>query len=30
MVAVIFAFLLYDLAREQGWLGKPGKDVAKP
>jgi hypothetical protein len=29
MMAVIFAFLLYDLAKEQGWLGKAGKDVAK-
>ena len=29
MTAVIFAFLLYDLAKQQGWLGKPGKDGAE-
>jgi hypothetical protein len=29
MVAVIFACLLYVLAREQGWLGKPGKNGAE-
>jgi hypothetical protein len=28
MTALIFAFLLYDLAKQQGWLGKSGKDGA--
>jgi hypothetical protein len=30
MTAVIFAFLLYGLAKEQGRLGKSGKDGAQP
>ncbi len=29
MIALIFAFLLYGLAKEQGWLGKPGNDGAE-
>jgi hypothetical protein len=29
MTALIFAFLLYDVAKEQGWLGKPAKDGAE-
>jgi hypothetical protein len=30
MTALIFAFLLYDVAKEQGWLGKSGKEGAQP
>ena len=29
MIAVVFAFLLYDLAKAQGWLGNSGKDGAE-
>lgn len=29
MTALIFAFLLFDLAKQQGWLGKSGKDGAE-
>ena len=29
MTALIFAFLLYDVAKEQGWLGKSGKGGAE-
>jgi hypothetical protein len=29
MTALIFAFLLYDLAKQQGWLGKSGKNSAE-
>jgi hypothetical protein len=30
MTALIFAFLLYDVAKEQGWLGKSGKEGVPP